>query len=178
VNTDSLHETTHTLSAANGTPIPLLGEITLPIHIGSYSTSVTGLVSEHIEEVMLGIDWLTANNVVWEFGDARIKIGNKLHNLSVQRGNKQWCRRVTLQENTMIPARSEMDIKTKVICRPWKGDRTDIHWGTEPNTIRTGVHVSRTLIPNDRLYDIPVRVINVTSEPIMLSVGTQVANLQ
>jgi len=31
----------------------------MPMYIDTFETTVTGLVSEHIEEVMLGIDWLT-----------------------------------------------------------------------------------------------------------------------
>jgi len=71
-----------------------------------------------------------------------------------------------------------MDVPTKVIiCRPWKADETDMHWGTEPSTIVTGIHTSRRLIPEDRLHDIPIQIINVTSKPVTLSSGTKVADL-
>jgi len=35
-----------------------------------------------------------------------------------------------------------------------------MEWETEPTTVKTGVHVERTLILKDRLFDIPVRVIS------------------
>jgi len=38
--------TSESLKAANGTTIPLLGEVTMPIRIGEFETRVTGLVSE------------------------------------------------------------------------------------------------------------------------------------
>jgi len=50
--------TMHTLMAANGTPIPLLSELTLPIWIGQHKTYLTGFVSEHVKEIMLGVDWI------------------------------------------------------------------------------------------------------------------------
>jgi len=56
----------HTLTAANGTDIKFLGEVSLPITFGKYEGIVTGLVSEHIAEVMLRINWLesTDNGIV------------------------------------------------------------------------------------------------------------------
>ena len=59
--------TSQTLKAANGTVIPVLGEASVKLKIGLFETSIHGLVSEHIIEVMLGIDWLTSNRIVWEF---------------------------------------------------------------------------------------------------------------
>ena len=40
-----------------------------------------------------------------------------------------------------------------------------------------GVHVSRTLVPPDRLVDVTVRVVNVLSEPQVFVAGTIVADL-
>ena len=177
VDRSSVLKTTHTLKAANGTPIPLMGEIVIPIYVGGVRTVVTGLVSEHIAEVMLGIDWLTENKVVWEFGQSIIRIANRIFNLKTQNGDGQWCRKVTLQESVIIPAKSEMNLPARVICRPWKEDMTDTYWGTEPTTIVKGVHVSGTIIPVDRLYNIPVRVVNVTAKSIHLAAGISIANL-
>jgi len=56
------------MRAANGTAaISALGEATLPMSIGSFDTSVTGVVSDHVSEIMLGIKWLSANEDVWDF---------------------------------------------------------------------------------------------------------------
>ena len=177
VEKSKMIKTSHILKAANGTSIPLLGEVTLPLSIGKFRTMFTGLVSAHIEEVMLGIDWLTANKVVWDFGRLTIQIGNEKYSLKTSADDSLWSRKVTLQEQVTIPARSEMDLPTRIVCRPWKENENDLQWGTEPNTMTKGVHVSRTIIPEDRLCDIPVRVMNVSNEPIQLSVGMTVANL-
>jgi len=83
-----------------------------------------------------------------------------------------------LQERVTIPARSEIDVPTKVTCRPWKESKTDIQWGTENVTIKSGQYVSRTLLANDRLSDVPVRVINVRSEPVHLNAGIIIADVQ
>jgi len=103
------------LKAANGTVIPILGEVTMPIKIGRFKTSVNGLVSEHVAEVMLGIDWLTANGVVWEFDKARIALGGEFHRLYARNGDGHWCRRVSLQEDTVVPPISQMDVFTSYL---------------------------------------------------------------
>lgn len=65
INKVDVKDTTHSLKAANGTSIPFLGEISMPMRIEDFETSITALVSEHIAVVMLRIDWLTMNKVHW-----------------------------------------------------------------------------------------------------------------
>ena len=66
VDAELIRSTSHVLTAANGTSIPLLGEVTLKIQIGRFTSSIFGLVTEHVDEVMIGIDWMTINRVVWQ----------------------------------------------------------------------------------------------------------------
>jgi len=61
VKNAEITETTHVLTAANGTRIAVLGEVTLPFSVGEYKTVVSGLVSEHVADVILGISWLMEN---------------------------------------------------------------------------------------------------------------------
>jgi len=68
VDKTCIWKTSHVLKAANGTAIAVLGEIVMTISIGKFETTLHGIVSEHITEVMLGIDWLSDNKVIWEFG--------------------------------------------------------------------------------------------------------------
>jgi hypothetical protein len=70
-----------TLTAANGTSIPVLGRAILPVSIGNFNTTVKGLVSTHLVEVMFGIDWLTANAVVWDFRHGCVHLGGEAHRL-------------------------------------------------------------------------------------------------
>jgi len=45
------------------------------LKVGKYSTVLTGLVFERVADVMLGIGWLESNNVMWDFSQSRIKVG-------------------------------------------------------------------------------------------------------
>jgi predicted aspartyl protease len=76
VNSQQIRSTSHILTAANGTAIPLSGEVTLKIKIRDFESTIVGLVSDHIAETMIGIDWLAANRAVWSFGEDRIQFGN------------------------------------------------------------------------------------------------------
>ena len=92
-----LRPTDKILRAANGTKIKVLGEATVSFETPQYSSSVNGLVSEHVAEVMLGIDWLRENNATWDFKGSSVLIGGYRHKLNVRRRDQHWCRRVVLQ---------------------------------------------------------------------------------
>ena len=95
VRRSNIKSTTKTLKAANGTAIPVLGEATVRIQRGNFQSTVTGLVSEHIVEVMLGIEWLTENRVIWDFVNARILIEGTYHALMVKNGDHGCCLSIT-----------------------------------------------------------------------------------
>jgi len=97
VSSSDIQRTTHILTAANGTSIPLLGEVTLCMQIGELTTSIHGLMSEHIAEVMVGIDWMTTNDVVWELGQSQIRIGIHCFSLKSNPHKGIYVRRVELQ---------------------------------------------------------------------------------
>ena len=177
VDPSSIRRTNRSLKAANGTPITTLGETTLTLTIGNFVTQVTGLVSDHVSEVMLGIDWLVANDAIWDFSRSTIWLGGQSFTLVSKTDKKSWCRRVTLQENMVVPPRAEADIPTKVVFHRLPTTADDGLWGTELNYINPGLHVARTIIPDNRWSDIPIRVMNVSEKPIFLKSGSAIADL-
>ena len=78
VKRGSIRYTTRILIAANGTGVPILGWTTLKAYVRDIEVLIHGLVSEHIVNVMLRIDWLQHNEVVWNFtaGDG---VGSRQH---------------------------------------------------------------------------------------------------
>ena len=174
-----LQKSSNVLTAANGTRITVLREITLLFVIRNYKGTTTGLVSEHVLEIMLGIGWLVENQATWEFDKSRIKLGGAYHNLRRRSQANLCCRRVTFQEDVTVPARAEVDLPTKIILNRLSGEvLTDgVEWGTESESMRPGLHVSRAIVLSNRLINIPGRVMNVRSEPMLIKSGTAVANL-
>ena len=179
VSCGELQETKHRLTAANGTEIAVLGEVSLPIRIGKYSGMLTGLVSEHVVDVMFGIDWLVKSKAVWDFANSRVRIADDYHQLHGRRKGGRCCRRVLLQEDVVVPARSEINLPSKVVLSSLSDDSAyEQEWVTDSGLLTQGLYISRTLIPGSRLADIPVRVMNVRSEPVLLKGGTMMSSLQ
>ena len=127
---------------------------------------------------MLGVDFLVENKAIWNFESSSIKLGGKSYPLHPRFDGHQWCRRVVLQEHITIPARSEVNVPTTIQFHRLPTFADHGNWGTESVHVKTGLHVSRTLVPQDVWSDIPVRVMNVKEEPMMLKPGMIIANLQ
>jgi len=53
--------------AANGTPIPVMGMVTLRFEVAGVPVHCRFLVSDAVHEPMLGIDWLEENDCQWDF---------------------------------------------------------------------------------------------------------------
>ena len=66
--------TSRKVYAANYIPIQVEGELQLPFFLGEQCIWTDALVSEDIEEVMLGIDWLKQNDCVCDFRNERISV--------------------------------------------------------------------------------------------------------
>jgi len=178
--------TTKTLRAANKTVIPVLGEAEATIATPKFKSTVTGLVTEHIDEPMLGINWLCENEAEWSFAGSYVTLAGQRHDLIVRPG-KQRCRRVILQQNVKIPPRSQVDLPCKVVLpgQDWISSRNlraessdDNCWGTKPTPLRHGVYVARTVTPVYQFNDVPVRVMNVQNQPRSIKAGTVVSDLE
>jgi hypothetical protein len=169
--------TSHTLRAANGTTIPVLGEATVPLHVGHSSTTVTALVSDHIAEVMLGVDWLEENRIVWDFNSAAIWMNGECLKLQSAKKEQRWCRRTILQKEVTIPPRSQMDLPAKVIFNGRPDAEEAVDWATEPVYVAEGVYLARTLLPGKQFTDVPVRAVNMKTSPVTLPAGTHLSIL-
>jgi len=98
--------------AANGTEIPILGKTTLHAKLGEQEVQIEGLVSEHVNDVMICIGWLQTNGVIWNFAEAEIVFNKVRYPLSP---SKRGSRRVILAEDQTLPPRSQLDLNTKVV---------------------------------------------------------------
>jgi predicted aspartyl protease len=150
VDPADINRTSQTLRAANGTEIPVKGQIKLPLRVGNYETLVHGLVSDHVKEVMLGIDWLTDNCVIWNFKQGIVTIGKDNFLLRPHPKGETWSRRVVLKEDMIVPPRNQMDVSSDVVFRSWSDVQLNGLWSTQPQLVQDGLYASRTLIPTDR----------------------------
>ena len=88
-----VRETNQKVLAANGTDIPILGRTILQSRLGDQDVEIDGLVSEHISDPMLGIDWLQKNGVIWNFAECEIAFNQqKFPLLPSRKGGSYRCR--------------------------------------------------------------------------------------
>ena len=66
------------LFAANGTGIPLLGQTVVKLRVGSQEMDVSLLVTEDMNELILGADWLVENNCCWNFGTSQLNVNGRI----------------------------------------------------------------------------------------------------
>jgi hypothetical protein len=117
----SLRCTQQSLTAVNGTEIPVMGEVDLCLVVGDEEVSCTALVSRDIVEPMLGIDFLIQNECIWDFGQQSMKIRGQLVPLSL--GNvAKVCRRMVVRSAVIKSAWSEMVANTRVKLRERERD--------------------------------------------------------
>ncbi|ESO08408.1 hypothetical protein HELRODRAFT_169246 [Helobdella robusta] len=90
--------------------------------VGGFSKLTSIMISDHVSEIIMGLDWLVNKKVSWKFDEARVTVGNKnrvvklvTKGLSNGRLRRIYCVKV------QIPTRAELDVLTKlVICQPYK----------------------------------------------------------
>ena len=158
------------LLAANGTDIPVAGWATVKGSIGSTQITITGLVSEHMTEIMLGFDWLEKQGAQWNFVDGKITIEGREFRLCEKRNSSKWCRRVIVDSDTVIPTESQYDVTAKTVFNSVHTgkDMRSATWSTEPAEVKDGLLVASAILPN-RATKLPVRVMNTTKQPVKLT---------
>ena len=97
----TIRPTRQQLLAANGTEIHIIGEAPIQAYAGTKLVDITGLVSEHVCDVMLGIDWLQDNEAVLNFATGEIALHGQVVKLLHKKRNVTWFRRVVLAETLL-----------------------------------------------------------------------------
>ena len=178
-----IRATTQTLKAANGSLIPVVGEATVSFSTPKYRAWITGLVTEHVAEPMLGINWICQNCERWNFRDAAVTLNGRDHKLIVRHGVSKRCRRVVIEHDTEIPPRSQVDLACKIVFggRPPGSTTSNLMepcWGTRPAVISAGTYIARTITPEDKFAHVPVRALNVQHHACSVKAGTPVSDLE
>ena len=156
-----LRPSSSSIWAANNTPIQICGKAEFPFILDGRCLWTTALISEDVEEVMLGIDWLGSHNCVWDFKTNHLTVDG-YDTVTVKRRGHFKCRRVLVQETHEIPPRSEKEVMARVTIlsthEPSENAIVDAY------RLRPGLYVGRTLLPEGH-RDVRIRLANTTSKP-------------
>lgn len=131
------------LHAANGTVIPILGVTRLNIDIKGLQITTDFVVTEALEELILGVDWLTTNRCQWNFNTATLLLHGqeiKLH----RRASRAFVRRIYVKSDMVVPPRQQVNVPVKMTCNSLRMPHTD--WVLEAKALRHGVLSARTLL--------------------------------
>jgi len=160
----ALEETTVTLYAANGTAINILGAIHLDFVIDGLPVSASLMVSDEIEELILGIDWLIEHGCQWNFMTATISIHDRDVKL-YRRPSKPCVRRVYAAEEYVVPPKHQASVPIRCTWSNLHAPGSD--WMIETKAIERGVVAARTLL--SRESDVAaIRVLNYSDKPYVV----------
>ena len=102
------------LFAANKTEILLHGEVELPFHVDERQLSAVVSVTDVVDELILGIDWLAKNRCAWDFTKGSLQLNGELVKLC-GRSSKDKVRRIYAEEDVEIPAWTQAEVPVSVI---------------------------------------------------------------
>ena len=119
------------IRVANATDIEMLGEVELPVWIGNREVLVRGISSDHVAEMLLGIDCLETQGAVWDLRRGEIYMHDGVYPLKA-RTNGGWCRHIIVQEPVIVRARSESHVVGITVHRDLKSARST--WVSKPGS--------------------------------------------
>jgi len=155
------------LFAANGSPLNVLGTMRLCFKVQGRPLFADLLVSDSIDELLLGYDWLSRNHCEWQFDKATLSINGIPVGLK-SRQAKTSVRRIYVRETVSIPANMQMNVPVKLPISSWRTPLSD--WLTEPRQIKPGVFAASTLLSHCDEFA-AVRFINISADKFLIREG-------
>jgi len=139
------------LLAANGTQIPLLGELEVKLQVAGRKYSALVAVTADVDEFILGIDFLTAEACQWDFGGGRVLLGNSWVRLQ-KRDSRSQVRRIYVAEDCCVSPGMQTDVPVSVTWPHLRSGSDD--WVAEPKGLAGGVIVARTFFSGEALRSV------------------------
>lgn len=162
--------------SANNEPLNILGCVTMEIKIGHNIFKQDILVAKDLaHECLLGTDFLQRNRVTVDFRSMSLVVENSSTALQAHNGNMSVCR-VAVAETISIPSRHELVVTAK-LQNKGRGFQNSGGVGIfEPKQQRnkaSEILVAR-VIADPVNKKIPIRLINLSSDDIMIYKNTNV----
>jgi hypothetical protein len=165
-----LEPTEMELRAVNGTGIPLLGKVTLDIYLNQFPIKADVAVTDVLDDLILGIDWLWLNGGMWDFAKAELHISGRKFRIRSTPG-RPAVRRLIVAQDLTVPACSVTDVPVKVVRTRLTKFQTD--WLAKPKLLRRDVITARSLV-GESAINAYVRVMNCSESTHRLHVGESI----
>src|SRR5258708_856530 len=147
-----------------------MGGVRCEFLVGGIELETNLLVSDEIEELMLGIDWLKQVRAKWDVDDSTLSIQGVSIPLRLRR-SRASCRRVYASGTVSIPTNTEQNVPVKMAYNDLHA--TDDDWVMNPAELSDGVYVARVLMSNDN-DNAAIRLVNLSQETFNIPDGYEV----
>jgi len=135
---------------------------------------VSLVVSDAVQEVILGTDWLQTNECQWNFGSGTVSVRGRCIKLC-NKSQAEVLNRIYVDEDCVVVARSQRDLPVQIT---WPDLRAKSEgWAMEPRSVRDGVIVAQTLTADHSLHS-AVRIVNKTDKSNYFKAGTYLGAAQ
>ena len=164
---EPLKPTTQKLFAANGTEIALLEETELTLTMSGHEVTATVVVSEEVDDLILGIDWLGSHRCRWSFAQNLIEIDGEVVRL-ISRPRQNMLRRIYAVNSTVIPSGHTTSVLVTMSLSTLRQTAGD--WAVEPRSLGTGILAARTLMRDEGRRS-AIKVMNMREVDFLLRRG-------
>ena len=160
VSSYQFEPTTRQMFTANGEPLPIAGQMVMKFQIGGIWSSVKVLVSDAINELILGIDWLIENRCVWNFGQTYLEFqGKQIYTNEAY--NVRFVRKLLVSNDTVV---GEGRLTHVPVMATMHSLRNQEIWAVQPKAIRSDLIVGSSVCRGEDLYT-TVQIINLSDGP-------------
>lgn len=155
------------MTAANGSPIKVLGYAQIKVLIGGMQVNVDAAVSDEIDDFIVGVQFLTQNNCIWNFSRKTIRFRGKEIKLVSQPLNG-LVRRVLVADDVTIASQSLVECAVRI---PHKSlMRSGDSWLIDLDHLPSEVAAGRVIVSDDVARTV-VRLINMGGESVTIKRG-------
>jgi len=155
------------LYAANGTEIANLGTMVLRYQLEGRTLQTELVVSDEIDELIFGYDWLVAHECRWHFKERMVFVHERPVSLRT-RHSRANVRRIYVREAVTIAPGTEVNVPVSLPYTTLHSPKCD--WVVDTKTIGPGVFAARTLLPSEDRFA-AIRLINVSGQPYAVRAG-------
>jgi hypothetical protein len=154
----------HEICAVNGTELSTRGAVEFCAHVGGVPIQIAGFVSDHVHNIVLGLDFIRAHVASWRFSEGIVVINGVEHQLHADSVRKH-CRRIVLGDEIILPSSLESVARAN-----------ESQWATAQTQASQSVNNACALILS-RATEMPVLACNANAQPVHLASGVIASRL-
>ena len=172
---NELQESDRKLRAANSTEINLKSEWKTVIGLGPLELPMNFLVSDQIEEILVGIDWMREHRCQLAFDSLTICLYGYCFPL-LKKVSLYQCHRLILQQKVKLLGHSETIVDGKMVYANLRHP-VPMTLMTETKECVPGVRTARAVINQQSGLNVPVRIVNTNDDAVTLEKGMSLCPL-